>query len=1023
MEESNRANLGRAMHPRGLSGMLAAVVMVVVILVVGGAGYFALNGSGGSSSTAPTTQSTKNCAPTTNPICTASNAIHDVTLAVPFKSVQQGNPVPFTATLPAGESASAYNFSYGDGGNSGSTSNSQVTHSYTYPGTYIASVTATVGTAVHDNYHSLVVVTVLGSFASSNSGNVPTVSGSIVANSSTTSNPTAVIQENQFVSFAGTYTGAPTNPLYTAQMPKIAWPTTGVTLVSNSSSASAAAAEITFTAAGSYTVTFVGWALGPLGAVAYQNYTWSVFVAATGSTAGILGSTALTSPHPGSLDVYELAPGGSNSEDPAIDYETVGYEIIVNVYQQLIAYNGSETGPTAASYVPVLATCVPGSVTGANNCESMYGSTLVSGDNYTFAISKNAQFYDPNTQKSWSVWPTDVVFSIARTMAFSTNPGVGANNGWILTQSLLPSGNGSWSTLHSPFNNTPANIMNAMTINESGVCTSALLANSNGCVTFHVNGAGETWPYFLELIADPLGGSIVPCGWFSASAQGAGIPDWTAGNSTGAGDHPCGAMGSSGWGSDPNSISPLAWDSWELSASAPPFVGNVQYHMVGSGPYALKSLLPATSYTLEANPSYAANQYCSWTGCWPAPNTYVPLVSVTWETSQVPGEQAYESGTADFASIPSTDTSFLLQLLAQGKVLATSFPSISIYFFPYNLYFDKSQTSQYTTNPITVQSDFFSNVGIRQFFTHSYPYNTVEQTINTKDGIQYDFNYGGAIPQFMANYYPTNVSFPTGDPSSSATTNGTAAWWWAQLTNSGSIYYDANVTNDCTVANPCQLPFFGETGAPGLDEATALWAAEISQLSGGRIKMAVVDINFITLVINSAYSGPYNNPMPFFTLGWAPDYPDPTDYVAPLYLPDNTYTAGDAVAEQFQNPALNAGSCHADTSMADFFYWANVASATNGAGGIANDCQGAAYDAMLVGLANASVLAAGPQRVLIYDLAEQIANGLALYTYWGQENTIVSSAAWINPDSYNANVTIGGGGDSTWFTITGNGIL
>ncbi len=482
-------------------------------------------------------------------------------------------------------------------------------------------------------------------------------------------------------------------------------------------------------------------------------------------------------------------------------------------------------------------------------------------------------------------------------------------------------------------------------------------------------------------------------------------------------------MGSAGWGVAPASVPATGWDSWELAASAPPFVGNVQYHMAGTGPYALKSLLPATSYTLEANPAYVANPFCSWAGCAPAAGAYVPSVSVTWETSQVPGEQAYESGTADFASIPSTDTSFLLQLLAQGKVLATSFPSISIFFFPYNLYFNKAGAATYTTNPITIPSDFFGNVGIRQFFTHAYPYNTVEQTINTKDGIQYLFNYGGAIPQYMANYYPTNVSWPTGDPSSSATTPGTAAWWWAQVTDSSSPYYDANVTSQCTTSSPCQLPFFGETGAPGLDEATALWASEINQLSGGKIKVSVVDINFITLVINSAYSGPYNNPMPFFTLGWAPDYPDPTDYVAPLYLPDNTYTAGDALNEQLQNPEYIDGSCHSYASMADFYYWANLASATNGAGGIPNNCQGAAYDAMLVGLANASTLAAGPQRVLVYNLAEQIANGLALYTYWGQQNTIVSTAAWIVPQSYNPNVTIGGGSDSTWYSITGNNII
>jgi peptide/nickel transport system substrate-binding protein len=1001
---------------------MAMVVMVVVILVLGGAGYVALNGTGGASNGGASNFTGTTCQPTSSPICKAATAAHDVTLEVPFKSVQQGNPVPFTATLPAGESASSYNFAFGDGQTSGATTNSQVTHTYANPGTYIASVTANVSTATHDNYHSLVLITVLGSASSANSANVPAVSGTIMANSSSTSNPTAVLQPNQFVTLSGTYTGAPTNPLYTSQTPTWSTPATGVTVTSNSSTATSATGEFTFPTAGSFTIVFVGWALGPGGAKAYQNYTWTVFVAASGSTAGLATTGVLTSPHPGSLDVYELAPGGSNSEDPAIDYESVGSEVIYNVYEALISYNGSETGPTAGSYVPVLATCVPGSSTGANNCETMYGTTGVVGNNYTFAISKTAKFYDPGTGNSWPVYPTDVVFSLARTMAFSTNPGVGANNGWILTQSLLPTGNHSWSGLHYPYNNTAADVMGAMTINGSG-CNQAMLANSNGCVTFDVDGGGQAWPYFLELISDEEGAGIVPCGWFSAPAQDAGIPYWTDGNVTGNGDHPCAAMGSPGWGLAPASVPLNGWDSWELTASAPPFLGNVQFHMAGSGPYYLKSLLPATSYTLRADPAYASNPFCSWSGCWPQAGTFASSVSVTWETSQVPGEQAYQAGVADLASIPSTDTSFLLQLLAQGKVLATSFPSISIYFFPYDLDFNAAAAATYTTNPITVPSDFFSNVGIRQFFTHSYPYNTVEQTINTRDGIQYLFNYGGAIPQYMANYYPTNVSFPAGDPSSDASTQGSAAWWWAQLTSPSSIYYDVNVTNGCTTSSPCQLPFFGETGSPPLDEETALWASEISQLSGGRIKMDVVDINFITLVINSAYSGPYNNPMPFYTLGWAPDYPDPTDYVTPLYLPDNTYTAGDAVNEQLQNPAYNAPSCHAHATMADFFYWANQASATNGAGGIANDCQGAAYDAMLVGLANASTLAAGPQRVLVYDLAEQIANGLALYTYWGQQNEVVTTAGWIDPSSYNSNVTIGGGTESTWFTIQGNGIL
>lgn len=1009
MEELNKPNVGRWAGSRALSMPMAAIILVVVILVVGGLGYVGLN----STKSSPVSLTT--CAPSTSAACIQGSAAHDIVLQVPYKSVQQGNPVPFTATLPNGETATSYTFNFGDGSAPTNSTSPTVDHTFASPGTYIISATGVVAGAVHDSYKSLVILTVSASFTSSNSGSQPGVTGQITSNTSTSTGATAILQPGDSASFAGSYSSAPTNPLYSLEQPTIVGPS-GVSPTTNASSASSASATYTFANSGTYWVTFVGMSSSSTGK-SFQNYTWSVFVAPNGFHAGSSGSSTTTSPHKGSLIVYEDFPGGSQSEDPAIDYETVGYEPIVNVYESLIAYNGSQTGPTPASYVPVIATCVPGSTTGANNCASLYsGNSLVSGSNYTFVISKSASFYDPATKKGWGVWPSDVLFSIARTMAFSTNPGVGANNGWILTQSLLSVGNYPAGSLHQAFNNTPAQVFSAVTVNGTD-CPAVAMTSDHGCVTFNADANGLAWPYFLELIADPEGGAIVPCGWFSADAQGAGIPDWTQGNVHDAGDHPCGMPGSPGYGEAVSSMGSSDWDAWELAGSVPPFVGNVQFNMLGSGPYYMSDFRQAASYSLQANPSYAPNPYCSWTGCWPQAGKYTPTVSVTWETNQVPGEQAYASGTADLASIPATDAAFMLQLIQAGKISATSFPSISIYFYPFDLAFNLLGAHTYTSNPITVQSDFFSNVGVRQFFAHAYPYNTIEQTIATKDGIQYLFNYGGAIPQFLANYYPTNVSFPTGDPSTDAAQQGTAAWWWSQITTVGTPYYDANLTA-CTTSSVCELPFFSQTGDPSLDLQTALWASEISSLSGGRLKMDVIDINFVTLVINSLYSGPYNDPMPFYTLGWAPDYPDPTDYVSPLYLPGGSYPGGDALANQLANPLFDAASCHGATNLSDFAWWSNEASTV----GIPNACQGEAYTAMNLGMSAAAVLAAGPQRVLYYDMVEQIANGLALYTYWGQENQVVTTASWIDPTSYNSNVTIGGGTVSTWFTITGNGL-
>ncbi|MCI4335796.1 MAG: PKD domain-containing protein, partial [Thermoplasmata archaeon] len=775
-----------------MSTPTAAVVLIIVIVLVGAGGFFAFN----SASSNPTSNTTStpiiNCSPPTSRICQQVTVAHDVSLLVPFASAQAGSTVPVTASVPSSDgTVSSYLFTFGDGTTSNQTG-STADHIYGAPGNYLISAIATINNQKHDSYQNLGAIAITSSFTSANAANLPGVSGSIVANSTSTSAPSAILQPGGWIDVSGAYTGAPTNPDYLTNSPTII-AATGATVKNLTNTSSQASAQVQFSSSGTYWVSFEGFAKSVTsGATVSQNYTFSVFVSPNGIHAGSASASAAKSPHKG-LVVYEDIPGGSTSEDPAVDYETAGYEPILNVYETLVGYNGSDTGPTAASFVPILAACVPGSVSGANNCNQLFpteasGETgLVNGDNYTFVINAGANFYDPATGNHWGVWPTDVVFSLARTMSFAVLPSFGNNNGWIVTQALLPAGNPLWDgNYHGARNNTPQNVMASMVINGTDCPSAAQTGNYHGCVTFNANGAGHSWPYFLELIGDGLGSSIVPCGWFSASTQGAGIPYWTSGNSSGNGDHPCGAMGSSGWGVSPSTISPKAWDQYQKDGSSPPFVGSTQWKMVGSGPYYMNSLSIGSAYDLQANPNYAANPSCTWQGCWPASGAYASSVSVTWELNQLPGEEAYQAGVADFATIPSTDTGLLLQLVAQGKIKTVGFPSLSIDFYPFNLAFNVPGAEKYTTNPISVASDVFSYVGLRQFVAHSYPYSSIDQTINTLDGIKYAFNYGGAIPQFMANYYPTNVSFPGGTPDTNPSDVGGAAWWWQQVAHNTS---------------------------------------------------------------------------------------------------------------------------------------------------------------------------------------------------------------------------------------------
>jgi peptide/nickel transport system substrate-binding protein len=991
-----------AARRRGLSTVVSAILIVVVLAIVGVASYAIL---GGFTTAAPLT-----CQPISAPQCAKFQNLHDVTLVLPFKSVQQGQSVPFTASLPSGESASTYTFNFGDGSKAVATSSPSLDHAFSNIGTYLVYVTANVNHVLHDNLYGLVQVVVTSSYSAATAGSVPGIAGSLVSNSTAhagTPQITAAIVPGQSVSVSATYTSAPTNPAFTVVPPKIVSSGTLSAVVTSNASAGATA---TFPSPGVYNITFEGGASNATGTVPV-NYNWTVFVAPVGLHPGIAGLTNVRDPHPGTVISYELAPGGALSEDPAIDYETVGAEAIFNIYQTLIAYNGSATGPSPDDFVPVLATCVPGSV----QCQNLYGGdSLVNGYNYTFVIQANTSFYDPATGNHWGVYPTDVLFSMIRTLGFATLPFPTANPGWIIAQSLLSPGNTTWDSIHGSYNNTPANVSAAMTVNESGACPAAALTSSadHGCITFHVNGHDENWPYFLELIADPLGGAIVPCGWFSAPSQAAGVPFWTRGNISGSGDQPCAMPGTAGLGLPFDQMPSHGWDQWQQLGSGAfgSYLGHVQWNMVGSGPYALGSYQIAEGYTLKANPSYGSNPFCTWSGCQPRPNTYASTVEVTWETSAEPGEQAYIAGSADLASIPSTDFSLFIQLINLGKIQAISAPTISIGFEAFDMNFNVGTAQRYTTTTINVPSTWFSYLGMREFFARAYPYSTIQNTINTKDGIQLAFDYGGAIPQFMANYYPTNIPWPNTDPCPSASNDTCPAYWLAQMQDPSSQYYDPQIA-PCTSANPCQLPMFGETGNPTGDEINALWTSEISQLSGGAIKVSPVDVDFVQLIEGAQGSAPGQNPFSLYGLGWAPDYPDPTDYVVPLYNSNATYTYGDAVEQSLYTPQFTTGCAEPYT---DYSYWANAT--------ITQACQGVAYKSMLKAMTVASTAPAGPLRVLLYDEVEKIAYGLSLYTYTGQSNFVAGVAAWLNPSSINTNVTVGTE-DTLYYELSGNNFL
>ncbi|HTP56280.1 MAG TPA: hypothetical protein VML53_06435, partial [Thermoplasmata archaeon] len=746
------------------------------------------------------------------------------------------------------------------------------------------------------------------------------------------------------------------------------------------------------------------------------------------------------SPHPGTLDIYELAPAGSISEDPSVAYDTTSYEPILNVYQTLINYNGSST----MSFVPTLAVCVPGTV----QCTADFGSNLTGYVHgvpapvyWTFVIDKQANFYDPTTGTSWGVYPSDVMFSLARSIAFADTPYAGRQPGWLQAQALVQNGSPSFdSGIHFPYNNTPSSVLSSMLVNDSAYCPASAISAEHGCITFVANGGGQDWPFLLQLLADNLGASIVPCGWFHY--EHAAMPGWGNANPHVAhGDGTCllpdggTTTNATAWSSYLATLTPYAWDTFENATDNTPVVDpGVQWTMVGSGPY-YATVIPGTMYQLHASPAYSQPSGCSGAGgmatyggyCDPAADQYLPNVNVYWEPDDSFGIGQYRAHQADFANIEETHTTTLLLLASEGDLNYYLTPTISDFFTPINLAWSSTEyASCYPSQPVpTIPSDFFTNLALREFYVHAYPYLTVENTLRTVDGIQYTFNVGGPIPYGMGDYYPTNVTFPTGEPDTNPSDVGGAAWWWAQATNLHSPWYDPQLAA-CTPGTPCTWGIAGLAGDPEDDNAIADWISNIDTLSGNALQPwggASFDLLFGPCN-HVTFSSAYDNPLVSWTgNGWAPDYPDPTDYVAPEVSPNNVYTEADAFAQQLgvDNPAgwaANNTTCgHSAVSTADLVYWTHAADDV-AAGGLSGVCQNVAYGVAAAYMNIAAALPVGAKRTLDYNLIEHITNALAMYVWNGQANFVATAAPWIAGSSINTNPMIGGNfGDQIWYQI------
>src|SRR5256886_2681577 len=181
---------------------------------------------------------------------------------------------------------------------------------------------------------------------------------------------------------------------------------------------------------------------------------------------------------PGIITNMEAVTGGYTSLDPALDYESTGFEVIANVYEELIQYNGTST----SEFVPVIADQIPSLANGQITPDFL---------NYTFHIRQGLKFSNGDP-----VTPLDVKYSITRTMLM--NSGSPFPPGWIISQFFIP---GQFIAGIATAAETYSLVNDAITVNDTAQT-----------VRFHLIAPAPPLLFF-QVMADPLGGAIVDHLW------------------------------------------------------------------------------------------------------------------------------------------------------------------------------------------------------------------------------------------------------------------------------------------------------------------------------------------------------------------------------------------------------------------------------------------------------------------------------------------------------------------------------
>jgi len=308
-----------------------------------------------------------------------------ISISANSELIAAGGSVAFDASASVGPdgkvgSITGYTWQFGDGQTVTKT-NATVSHSYPYPGKYIVLLTLTNDDdETSTGYSDYLIIEVTNP-----DGN------NVTAIVSASNN---VVKANTEIEFDASLSTATDG-----NITNFAW-TFGDGNTTSGNLTNAGIVENTYVTENTLFASYV-----VLTSANYtQRYYNSILVVAEGSASGET-----------KIFVRETIGGDPDSLDPAVDYETAGGEVLQNVYETLIWYEGG----SAVNLKPMLATEVP---TVAN------GLISADGLNYTFNLRENVIMHDGTIMDA-----QDVEYSLERVLTIN-NPNSAA---WCMGQVMV----------------------------------------------------------------------------------------------------------------------------------------------------------------------------------------------------------------------------------------------------------------------------------------------------------------------------------------------------------------------------------------------------------------------------------------------------------------------------------------------------------------------------------------------------------------------------------------------------------